>query len=231
MAISDEQLLQFFRRKADGLITQRDIDLSSDVCTLQPLLYYLAYSIDAKVLVEIGVADGSTTVPFVKAAEECGGKVYSVDPSANGCNDCKRLMKDFGVSEENWEFCNTGSDEFFMGFNQEIDMAFIDGDHSSLQLARDVRNCCQRLSRKGIVFVSDYTGIPDRTNKDYYDAERYTLLRDYDERCSWGIYEGLKLVLGDFPWLGHVHLADRGNGSVIIAKHFNRERGDFRWTV
>ena len=64
MPISDEQLNCFFRRQPNEIITQRDIDLSSDVYSLQPILYHLAYSIKAKIIVEIGVADGSTTIHF-----------------------------------------------------------------------------------------------------------------------------------------------------------------------
>jgi len=214
--ISDSEFLNFFRRKPEGKITQRDIDLSGDVFTLQPLLYFLAYSIQAKTMVEIGTADGSTTIPLLKAAEENGGVVYSVDPSS--CEDCKRLVYDYGYIPF-WKFNQMKSDEFFKMFNQKIDLAFVDGEHSGQGVYNDVCNIIPLLSDKGILFVSDFDNesFPNCPN----DPNQELVEPNYEIACSNGIYKGLRAAMKKFPEYGTVMVWARENPSVLISKAFN----------
>lgn len=210
--ISDNDILSFFRKKSTEHITQRDIDLSNDVWPLQPLTFYLCYSINAKIMVEIGTADGSTAIPMIKAAQENEGILYSVDPS--GCDDAHRLVKDLDALAF-WEHKQMESDEFFKNFDKEIDFALIDGDHAFPQVARDVRNCCQRLSKKGLVFVTDFVPIKQKIT-DYMEQT------EYNDQCANGIHKGLKLVLDEFPDLNNITLFDRVNATVIIGRNCNR---------
>lgn len=216
MSFSDEQLLQFFRRTPGGVITQRDIDLSGDVWSLQPILFYLAYSCKAKTLIEIGVADGSTTMPLIKAAMENDGILYSIDPSR--CEDAHRLVDASGY-QNYWKFNHMKSDDFFARFNSPVDFAFIDGDHSFVQVAKDVENCCKLLTRGGMVFVSDFNtsiGPPE-----YIDPEVYTKDTNYETQCQNGIFKGLKLVVDKFKHLHAIYLADRSNPSVLIGYRYD----------
>lgn len=216
MSFKDSDLLNFFRRKVSGMLTQRDIDLSGDVWCYQPTLFYLAYGIKAKTIIEIGVADGSTTMPLLKAAEENGGVVHSIDPS--GCEDAKRLVSEANY-ESLWRFHNVKSDIFFKSFEDKIDFAFIDGDHSFVAVANDVRNCCKRLSKEGVVFVSDfgnYTGNDNQINPDNYISQT-----SYEEQCSNGIFKGLHLVMEEFPHLQTVLIRDRVNPYVLIGTSYN----------
>ena len=212
MSISDNDLLSFFRRKTTEHITQKDIDLSTDVWPLQPLIFYLCYSIKAMIMVEIGTADGSTAIPMIKAAQENGGILYSVDPS--GCDDAHRLVKNLDALAF-WEHKQMESDEFFKDFDKEIDFALIDGNHAFPQVARDVRNCCQRLSLKGLVFVTDFVLIKQKIT-DYMGQT------EYNDQCANGIHKGLKLVLNEFPDLNNITLFDRINATVIIGRNCNR---------
>ncbi len=65
------------------------------------------------------------------------------------------------------------TDEFFEDFNQEIDMAFIDADHSFDSCLRDFLNCHKRMARDGVILlhdtdpISDYYISPDRCGDCY----------------------------------------------------------------
>jgi len=224
MPFTDQDILSFFRRIPKGKVTQRDIDYSEDVWTLQPLLFYMPYSIRAKTLIEIGVADGSTTMPLLKAAAENGGILHSIDPS--GCEDAKRLVKSSGL-EQHWRFHNMTSDEFFENYRElvgsdklEIDFGFIDGDHTWQWVAKDVRNSCLRLAKNGILFVSDFqcsfNWVPEALNPEIYTTNKNT-----EQDGSNGIYKGLRLVMEDFPHLSTILLAARCNPSILISRPYN----------
>lgn len=228
MPLTDENLLQFFRRKEGGFITQRDIALSEDTWSLQPLLYYLANGIQAKTIIEIGVADGSTTMPLLKAASENGGMVHSIDPS--DCWDCRRLVSATGC-ESFFTFYNMKSDEFFArNYIEKIDFAFIDGDHEYPFVERDVRNCCKRLSEVGLIIVSDFDmgSTCNALSPERWDPEIYTKAQPLpnftvsEQGQQNGIFKGVNLVMHEFPDLAAICLGDRSNASMIIGRLFNK---------
>ena len=92
--LSDQALLQFTR----GIPTERlrpfDTDRSGDVSLCMLWLYTLARTIYARSILEIGCADGSTTLPLLKAAEESNGNVQSVD-----MHNCEIAHKDSWIIE------------------------------------------------------------------------------------------------------------------------------------
>ena len=213
----DKVFTNFCKKVPDEFITQRDIDLSSDVWTLLPLIYSLCYSIQAHTMVEIGTADGSTTMPMLKAALErfgTKGFVNSVDPS--GCEDCHRLV-DAIDGNECWKHWQMKSDDFFTNIfkDQKIDFALIDGDHSFPQVAKDIRNCCQRLNPRGLLLVTDF--VPSKQNK-----EEYVNQTEYNDQCVGGIYKGLNLIWEEFPGLSNITLFDSCNSSVLIGRSFKQ---------
>jgi predicted O-methyltransferase YrrM len=207
----------FCKRKAnDTFITQRDVDLNGDVWTLLPLIYSLCYSIQAFTMVEIGTADGSTTMPMLKHAMERfnqPGFVNSVDPS--GCEDCHRLVKAVD-GDKHWKHWQMRSNDFFeMNNDIIIDFALIDGDHAWPQVADDVRNCCKRLSPRGFVMVTDF--VPGKIKYEEYCQEQ-----TYNEQCAGGIYKGLNAMIEEFPELSNITLFDACNASVIIGRSFKK---------
>lgn len=214
---NDKVFMNFCRKIPDEFITQRDVDLSGDVWTLLPLIYSLCYSIQAKIMVEIGTADGSTTMPMLKAALERfndKGFVNSVDPS--GCEDAHRLVNAIECNDC-WKHWQMESDEFFANVfkDQKIDFALIDGCHAFPQVARDIRNCCQRLNPKGLILVTDF--VPSKQKK-----EEYIQQVDYNEQCVGGIYKGLNLMWDEFPELSNLYIADACNSSILIGRSFRK---------
>jgi len=215
MSLTDNDLLSFFRGRPEGYITERDIHGARDVRSLQPILFYLAYSIQAKVLVEIGVDNGSTTMPLLKAAEENQGLVYSVDVEL--LPEAQRLVKAAGY-EHLWKFHRERSDDFFSHFSERIDFAVIDGDHAFPRVARDLKNCCQRLSRAGLIYMHDFQWgyFPDA-------PETFQDERDPKFQSQWGVQKALCLTMGGFPHLAAIVLKDRSCASVIIGRLYDND--------
>ena len=112
--IPDHTIFNWFRGEINHpYATARDLMLSQDCRYIAPILYFLARTLHARTIVEIGVADGTTTMPLVKAASEVeGGWVYSVDPSTSNLDAIFNLA-DRNNLRANWAFYNMTSDEFF----------------------------------------------------------------------------------------------------------------------
>lgn len=191
--LTDSHFMAWFRQTPMGPLTQRDIDIAGDVRYVQPLLYFLCRGLKAQKIVEIGTADGSTTLPLLKAARETGGIVWSVDPVP--CEDAKRLVSSFGYSDI-WKFMQIKSDEFFSTYKDEIHFAFIDGDHSWVQVEKDINNCLSRLVEGGIVVLHDMALIDKSL---VYDDRNPPARGNYEVECQYGVNKALQLLLPKYP--------------------------------
>jgi predicted O-methyltransferase YrrM len=157
--VPDEHLFAWWRgRISEPYITAHDLTHSQDVRYAQMLLYWLARASHAKTIVEIGVAEGSTSWPLLKAASETGGMVYSVDPSPSSAQLAPALIQRNNLGDL-WRFHNITSNEFFApggpGHNLTIEFAFIDGDHSYQGIRHDAENVFSRLIPGGFCVFHD----------------------------------------------------------------------------
>lgn len=216
--LTDEQFMSWYRQKPVGPITERDIELATDVQGTQPLLYFLCKGIKAQKIIEIGVADGSTTLPLLKAAKENGGVVWSIDPSP--CEDAKRLVSAFGY-DDIWKFIQTKSDDFFLTYKDEIHFACIDGDHSWVQVEKDAHNCLSRLAEGGMVIFHDITILSKEIT---YDSNNLPAKGNYDEECVHGINKALHLALPKYPDIDFLpiiwELRMKNNGQMKISQGY-----------
>ncbi len=210
--ISDEEMMAWFRRRTTTVFQSRDVDLSGDMFSVMPVEFFLAWTIKAKTMVEIGTADGSSAIPLLKAAEEVDGCLYSVDPST--CEDAKRLVSLYNL-DKYWIFCNMKSDDFFKTFDEAIDFALIDGDHAWPQVARDIENCMVRLSGKGIIIVTDYLDFKE------YSDKNLPPMGDYEGECQHGIPKALSVVIPSYPEFSCVKVRDTSNPYVVITYGIN----------
>jgi hypothetical protein len=158
-AVPDEHLTAWFRgRIIEPFINAHDLTHSQDVRYAQMLLYWLARVSHAKSIVEIGVAEGSTSWPLLKAASETGGRVFSVDPSPSSAQLAPDLIRRNNLADF-WQFCNMTSTAFFApggpGHDLTIEFAFIDGDHSYQGIRHDAENVFSRLIPGGFCVFHD----------------------------------------------------------------------------
>lgn len=153
--LGDEQFLNWTRGWVSPPLRQEDNDLARDVRICQLFLYTLARLTNAQNILEIGVADGSTTMALLKAAEETGGIVHSVDPSP--CDHAVELVTALGYMPL-WRFYQMKSQFFFQNDGQECgyDLVFIDGDHTVDAVTLDVTKSLEALRVDGYCVLHDW---------------------------------------------------------------------------
>ena len=153
---SDATVFSWFRGLPEPPLIPSDIMRATDTRYLQALLYFLARTMHARVAVEIGVADGSTTWPLLKAVSETGSTLYSVDPEP--CLFAKDLVARSGFAAH-WQFVQAYSTSFFQWPDApaEIEFAFIDGDHTADGVLNDAHNVLTRLVPGGIAVFHEWT--------------------------------------------------------------------------
>ncbi len=92
------------------------------------MLYALVVSLKAKVVIELGVRGGESTVALLEGVGATEGRLISVD--LNPCESTRRIVQDYNLSER-WTF--TQSDDLEFGRNwdrsQFVDLVFIDTSH------------------------------------------------------------------------------------------------------
>lgn len=193
--VPDHLLFDWFRGKlADPHIQENDLNTAQDCRYISFLLYALARTSHAKSIVEIGVAEGTTTFPLLKAASEVeGGHVHSVDISPLSQYLSSDLVKRNGLMDI-WTFHHMGSDDFFAGPGKDltIDFAFIDGDHSYVGQRNDLENCLQRLIPGGFIVMHDLQIENDNDSEEWLSS----LPNDRSpESCPFGVVRACREVL------------------------------------
>lgn len=182
--IPDSDLFVRFRHPQErpDYITDYELNMTLDTRYLQPLLYFLARTIHAKTIVEIGIGKGGSTLPLLKAVSEMqGGMLHGVDPQVLE-TEPRRIVDRYEL-RHCWTWHQMTSDAFFAGpgTNLEIDFAFVDGDHIYDAVGRDAHNVLQRLVPGGIVVFHEYEchhippweQIMNLPQSDVYSGDRY----------------------------------------------------------
>ena len=116
------------------------------------VLQYLVDQLKANTYLEIGVDNGNNFYNL-QAPTKVG-----VDPSP-----AIRLRERWKFRQQkapNTRIIKKTSDEFFKNYsaylgNQLIDVAFVDGLHTYAQALRDVENCLDHLSARGVIVMHD----------------------------------------------------------------------------
>jgi len=125
---------------------------------------------EAKVIVEIGVAQATTTRYFCEAVKETGGFVYGYDLwDTHGLynqfqtlytkDKCEKYLNKFGFINYELTQINSKTSEFKdlidTKHNKNIDFAFIDGCHSYEGIKNDFDVVYPNLSKFGVIAFHD----------------------------------------------------------------------------
>lgn len=138
-------------------------DPGQDTGTHYAVLYSLARFLPAKVAVEIGVDDGSTTLPLLLGVTHAGGHLYSVDVAS--CLAAQQRVAASGM-QGRWSFFIQPSVEFaerWVNTNGPalIDLVFIDGDHSPEGVRADWEAFSPLVRVGGLVLFHDAMNTRD----------------------------------------------------------------------
>lgn len=127
------------------------------------VLKLLHAGLKPKLYVEIGVGLGDSLV-LAGSSTHC----LAIDPSPG-----------IWMSKTNWSLSRTSSDKFF--YNEErveaargFDLAFIDGDHSCTQAARDFMNLEALAGQHSIIVINGVIPMDERTSTPEADTAFHT---------------------------------------------------------
>lgn len=133
----------------------------------------LKYAQDAKVVVEIGCYEGSTTAALAKNTT---GNVYSIDPFFPGrlgiCYGeyvAKYVRWKRGL--KNIEFVKAFSYEVASYFNKTVDLLFIDADHAFDAVKKDWEDWFPKVKTGGIIALHDSRKAPN--SPDYLGSMKF----------------------------------------------------------
>lgn len=127
------------------------------------LLYKLALSLTNKTncVVEIGSYLGASSLFLASAIKELGGQVYCIDTWSNeGMSEGQRdtfdeFLKNTEPLEDFISPIRGYSVDVVKTFNKEVDLIFIDGDHSYEAVKADVESWLPKVKDGGIVVFHD----------------------------------------------------------------------------
>ncbi|MSP19578.1 MAG: class I SAM-dependent methyltransferase [Bdellovibrionales bacterium] len=162
-------------RKLVGIPSILDCNFASGLDAGGYLLYGLGRSLRPKVCVEIGSARGLSACLIGQALKENGsGKLYAIDPhEPTGWNDGNSVdsyslmianLERFGISSY-VEIVRDYSTNIGKTWDKEIDLLFIDGDHSYEGVKADWEVFSPHVSKFGIVVFHDTTWDFHRDSK------------------------------------------------------------------
>jgi predicted O-methyltransferase YrrM len=122
----------------------------------------LRYAREAKVIVEVGCYEGSTTVQL---AANTQGRVYSIDPFFSGrlgiCyGELVARFVRWKLGLKNIEFLKALSHDAATEFQQPVDFIFIDADHRYEAIAKDWEDWFPKVRPGGFIALHD-TQIAD----------------------------------------------------------------------
>jgi len=160
------------------MITYRDVVERASICSdIQGhllRLYDLTVKLPSeKVVVELGVREGSSTTALLAAVNDTGGRLYSVDllPPSGGASV-------YLGTELNWTFFLGDDMEIVKTWNKSINHLFIDTSHTFEHTLSELREWGKWVKPEGIMTLHDASNseVMQAINKFIEEAnEKYNL--------------------------------------------------------
>jgi predicted O-methyltransferase YrrM len=141
---------------ADEDLRSRALDISDQASNLA-FLYGITRGMGALRILEVGTSDGTSTLAFLKAACEVGGRVTSVD--VDECLVAHALVDKYQM-RPNWRFLRGDSREvlpYLADTGEKFDVALVDGLHTEDGCRADFAAVARMLPEDpgGVVFIHD----------------------------------------------------------------------------
>lgn len=146
-------------------------------------------------ILEIGVREGVSTSCFLLGLKQHGGHLWSIDINP----ECGELFDD-----PQWTFINGDSNKLTLANAPQIDILFIDGDHTSPSVDNDLFNFASLVRYGGLILMHDIIPAKNLTEdmiRDGYGTP--DVRRAYDRYITETGFEHLEMD-GQFG-LGAIH--------------------------
>ena len=138
-----------------------------NICEHLPVLAKEAHG----TVLDLGSREGTATGAFLAGVEAAGGTVWSVDIDAQYANAW--------ADHPQWHFINADSLDkqkaFSAGMPQEIDVLFIDTDHTYDRTLNELKTWAPHVKPGGIIILHDTESFPDvkRALMDFVNTNKY----------------------------------------------------------
>lgn len=136
-------------------------------------------------LVEIGTFMGGTATIFLTILDDC--KLVAIDNWSEGPHEpFKSLKEGFEyhmrcfIEQGRVEIISGDSREIGREWNRQIDLLFIDGDHSYSVASADIDNFVPWVKNGGCIFVDDYDidSVKKAVDERLRNNDEFTLIRE-----------------------------------------------------
>lgn len=148
-----------------------------------------------------------------EAIKEISAKNYLEIGYGNGSNfnliDLKNKLAIDPEAADGSVCIKSSSDDFFATNKEKFDVIFIDGDHHSEQVEKDIVNAWNCLTKKGVIILHDVKPF----TKEMQEVPR---IQDQWTGDAWRAYEGFKKV---YPRVKTKDIAEKyGLGFIFKSK-------------
>lgn len=133
-----------------NFIVEKTINGLGDSDSHLSTLFGIAIGSKGKTILELGVRNGDSTLPFLLAAKINKGKVYSVD-----INETKFIPDE--ELKKFWEFTKTDAIEFLENWDDSIplDIVYIDDWHSYDHVKKELEILDRLVSPSTVILIHD----------------------------------------------------------------------------
>ena len=118
-------------------------------------LHMLTIELNLKNILELGTRTGESTIAFLLAAKEIGGKITSVD--IDSCDEAKTKVKKLNL-EKYWNFIQ--KDDLELDWKEEIDHLFIDTSHTYDHTINEFKKFVPFVRKGGLITLHDIVSCP-----------------------------------------------------------------------
>jgi predicted O-methyltransferase YrrM len=119
-------------------------------------LFSIGMSISAKKILELGVREGSTSLPLLLCASLNGGSLHSVDinPTKFICPDKMQASYTFQQSDA-LAYLKSASEEVVKGNKKPFDLIYLDDWHAYEHVKQELEYIDKMVTPKSIILVHD----------------------------------------------------------------------------
>jgi len=127
-------------------------------------LYFITLQMSAKLVVELGVRSGESTVAFLEGVNRTDGRVVSVD--IEECPKAREMVERYGLGGR-WTFVRSDDIEFGKGWDRsrKVDIVFVDTSHLYEHTKREIEVFEPIVRPGGVLIFHDTTTHPEGVMK------------------------------------------------------------------
>ncbi len=131
-------------------------------------LYYFVHALRPQSMLEVGTHIGASTVFLAEALKESSGQAHLTTVDILDVNDANGPWKQQGLrmtpleylkalqTHDRVKFCVSSSSVYLEKTEQKFDLIFLDGDHSSCTVYKQVSLALRVLNKNGVILLHDY---------------------------------------------------------------------------